>query len=395
MTSPFQSYFIGGFECSTHRRMDGRRLDLVRSTRHDVFAASDYRALQRHGIFTVRDGLRWHSIEHRPGRYEWSGFLPQLQAARQTGIQPIWDICHYGFPDDIDIWSPQFVERFARFAGAVAALVRDESAQVPFYCPINEISFWSWCGGDEGDINPCERGRGTELKHQLVRATAAGIAAIHDADPRARIVTVDPVIHIAPRTDDERHAAEASRLAQFDAWDMVSGRRLPELGGRPDTLDIIGVNFYPHNQWYLGGRKISRGEQHYRPFREILAEVWQRYGRPVFVAETGAEAERRVPWLRYVCDEVAAALEQGVPVVGLCLYPITDYPGWDNDRHCPTGLLGYADDAGRRPECAELAAEIARQQPRLSALLAPSGPGENAWTALERVPAIKGMRAGP
>jgi hypothetical protein len=372
MTPLFRSYFIGGFECSTHRRLDGRRLDLVHGTRHDAFAIHDYQALQRHGIATVRDGLRWHRIECRPGRYDWSSFLPQLHAARQAGTQPIWDICHYGLPDDIDIWSAQFVERFARFAGAVAALVRDEYPHVPFYCPINEISFWAWCGGDEGDINPCVRGRGNELKLQLVRAATAGIAAIRDADPRARIVTVDPVIHVVPQTEADRHAAEASRLAQFDAWDMLAGRRLPELGGRPDNLDVVGVNFYPHNQWYLNGRMIPRGEPDYRPFRQILAEVWQRYGRPVFVAETGAEAERRVPWLRYVCDEVAAALEQGVPVVGLCLYPITDYPGWDNDRHCPTGLLGYADDDGRRPEYADLADEIARQQPRLSRLLAAS-----------------------
>jgi hypothetical protein len=34
----FQNWFIGGFECSTHRRRDGRRLDLLASTRHDVNA---------------------------------------------------------------------------------------------------------------------------------------------------------------------------------------------------------------------------------------------------------------------------------------------------------------------------------------------------------------------
>src|SRR5690606_27586017 len=105
--------------------------------------------------------------------------------------------------------------------------------------------------------------------------------------------------------------------------------------------------------------------------------------------------ERRVPWLQYVCDEVAAALEQGVPVVGLCLYPVTDYPGWDNDRHCPTGLLGYADDAGRRPEYAELAAEIARQQPRLSRLLASLGPvGSAAPADPARWHASEGMCRG-
>src|ERR671913_1276411 len=52
----FQSWFIGGFECSTHRRRDGRRLDLLASTRHDTYARSDYLTLAEHRISTVRDG---------------------------------------------------------------------------------------------------------------------------------------------------------------------------------------------------------------------------------------------------------------------------------------------------------------------------------------------------
>ena len=70
-----------------------------------------------------------------------------LRAARGTGTQVIWDLAHWGWPDDVDIWSPSFIERFARFAGAVARVVRDETDAVPFYTPVNEISFWAWAGG--------------------------------------------------------------------------------------------------------------------------------------------------------------------------------------------------------------------------------------------------------
>src|SRR5215211_5612559 len=68
----FQSFFVGGFECSSHRRRDGRRLDLLASTYHDANAGADYRALAQHGIRTVRDGLRWQLIERMPGHYDWS-----------------------------------------------------------------------------------------------------------------------------------------------------------------------------------------------------------------------------------------------------------------------------------------------------------------------------------
>ncbi len=56
--------------------------------------------------------------------------------------------------------------------------------------------------------------------------------------------------------------------------------------------------------------------------------------------------------------EAAQARHAGVPVEGLCLYPITDCPSWDDDRHCPTGLLGYVGADGRRPVNQRLAEEL-------------------------------------
>lgn len=48
----------------------------------------------------------------------------------------------------LDIWSPAFVDRFAAYAAAAARIVKSTSAGVPFYCPINEMSFHAWGGGD-------------------------------------------------------------------------------------------------------------------------------------------------------------------------------------------------------------------------------------------------------
>lgn len=366
MTVPtlFRSYFMGGFECSTHRRRGGVRLDLLRATRHDVHACQDYRALASHGIAAARDGLRWHLIEQKPGRYDWSSFLPMLRASRKAGMQIIWDLCHYGWPDHIDIWSPQFPGRFARFAAAAAAVVRDETPETPFYCPVNEISFWAWAGGDMRLFAPFATRRGMELKRQLVQAAIAGIRSIRDVDPRARIVSVDPVIHVVPKSPRSLGPALHARAAQYEAWDMLAGRLHPELGGSPDCLDILGVNYYSDNQWFLRGGTIERGHALYRPFRDILAEVHRRYQRPLFVAETGAEGDLRRPWFRYVCDEVFAAGLDGVPLGGICLYPVTDYAGWADERHCDCGLLGMPDDQGSRTTYGPLAEELSLQQER-------------------------------
>ncbi|MDN4634336.1 hypothetical protein QCD71_22725 [Sphingomonas sp. PsM26] len=93
---------------------------MVAASHHDVLAKHDYAELAKLGILTVRDGLRWHLIEREPGRYDWSSLDRQLAAAKMTGTEVIWDLLHYGWPDDIDIWTPAFVTRFAAFAAAAA-----------------------------------------------------------------------------------------------------------------------------------------------------------------------------------------------------------------------------------------------------------------------------------
>ncbi|RMQ46691.1 hypothetical protein ALQ04_02108 [Pseudomonas cichorii] len=363
----FASFLMGGFECTSSRRGDGRRLDLIAATGHERWAERDYRRLAGYGLRTVRDGVRWHLIEPHAGYYDFSSLERLLLAAARTETQVIWDLGHYGYPDDLDIWRPVFVERFARMAQAVARRVRESSDAVPYYCPINEPSFWAWGGGEVGYFYPLGHKRGTELKHQLVRASIEAMAAIREVDPRARFIHADPLIHVRAmgRRPGDIQAAEAYRLAQYESWDMLCGRSWPGLGGQEDFLDILGVNFYPHNQWYFGGPTILLGEPDFRPLAGMLVEVYVRYGRPLLISETGAEGSARGPWLDYVGEQAILALNKGVDLRGLCLYPVLDYPGWDDDRHCTSGLLGYADAHGVRPEDPPTREALARIASRL------------------------------
>ncbi len=358
----FKSFFAAGFECSSHRRADGRRVDCLASTAHDRLHAADYAALARHDLRTARDGLRWHLIDAEPGRYDWSGVRPMLRAARDHGVQVIWDLCHYGVPDGLDIWSPAFVERFARYAAAAATLIAEESGAPPFVCPINEMSYWAWAGTDGGLMAPLALGRGGALKRRLVAATIAAIDAVRAVAPEARFLHAEPCVNIVAFRPEDAAAAETWHLAQFEALDMLAGRLAPELGGAPAYLDVVGVNYYPDNQWIHEGSTIPLGLHAYRPFRDMLAAVHARYGRPMMVSETGAEGTARSAWLHYVCTEVAAARTAGVPLEAVCLYPILDFPGWSDDRPCDVGLFTAPDASGRRAVHADLAAELARQQ---------------------------------
>ncbi len=365
----FQSYLMGGFECSTHRNWQKRRIDVIAATRHDEFAEADYRRMLSIGMKTARDGIRWHLIEREPYRYDFSSVINQVRAARQTGIQIIWDLFHYGYPDDLDIFSTEFPVRFAKLAEAFTELLLSENNRTPMFSPVNEISFFAWIAGQVGMFYPFAHGCAAELKRQLIRASMAGIDAIQAVCPGSRFVQIDPAIWVTAASKRRRDiiGAKIQREAQFEALDMLIGKREPNLGGNEKYLDIVGINYYFDNQWrFPSSRRVDRKQKKvYRPLNTILQDYYKRYGRPILIAETGIENEARPEWFRYICEEAKIAAEYGVPVEGICLYPIVNHPGWDDDRHCHNGLWDYPNDAGEREIYAPLAEEIQGQQREL------------------------------
>ncbi|HET9887733.1 MAG TPA: hypothetical protein VFR10_09480, partial [bacterium] len=343
---------------------DGRRLDLIHSTQHDRWILQDYRRLHEVGMHSARDGVRWHLIERTPGSYDWSSAIPMIRAAASTKTQVLWDLLHFGWPDWADPYSAEFVERFANFAAELTRILVAESNETPFISPINEISFLSFAGGEKGFFNPFSRNRGDELKRQFVRTCIAACLRIREVAPGARLIHTDPLINIVAHRHrpQDRLEAEAYRQSQFASWDMISGRLAPELGGNRSFLDVIGLNYYVQNQWIHRGSVLVPSREQFLPLRYMLREVSERYERPLFIAETGIEDDVRAPWLRYIANEARAARRLGAAVEGLCLYPIVNHPGWEDDRHCCNGLWDYANEAGERDIEPALAAELERQQ---------------------------------
>lgn len=363
-----EGFFLAGFECADHRLEDGRRLDVLARTRHDELAQSDYARMQRIGMSACREGVSWVRCEPRAGYYDFSSLLPRLRCAERS-IQVFWDLMHFGWPDHVDIFAPDFAERFGRYARALALWFASVTDMAPRFTPINEMSFLSWAGGDVGVMNPFTRARGFELKVQLVLATISAIEAIRDVLPHARFLQAEPAIHIV-QSDNlplTWRKVESDNLLQYQALDMLSGRVMPLLGGRLEYLDIVGVNIYGNNQFTIDGNTVARGDPRFKPLSSMLFDIHARYQRPVLISETGAEGDQRGPWLRYVVDECREALRRDVELHGVTLYPILDHPGWVDDRHCPNGLWDYADAHGERAACSELEEVLRAEAPRLAA----------------------------
>jgi hypothetical protein len=339
----FRSFFLAGFECATCVNAHGERIDQIAATQHDVFADLDYGLLRSVGIQTAREGVRWPLID-KGGHYDFSSLDPFLGAARRHGIEVVWDLFHFGYPEGADPFALGFPERFAEYCFAAARHIRRESDGPYWFTPVNEPSYFAWAAGDAALFAPHARSRGFELKLQLARAGLRGFEAIRTACPEARIVSVDALCRVvAPRDrpDLEAEALAWNRDVVFQSLDLLAGRLQPELGGSREALGVVGVNYYWTNQWELGrARKpLLESDARHTPLRKLLRAVWERYGGDLLIAETSHVGEQRGRWLCQVAREAESLLEAGVPLRGVCLYPILGMPEWhDRGRWARMGL---------------------------------------------------------
>jgi hypothetical protein len=346
--SPFNSFWWGGYECTDQLNAFGNRVDFLPLTGHLQLLDEDYTDLQPFNVRTVREGIRWAMIEKTPYQYDWSTVRTMLQAGQRHGIQQVWDLCHFGYPDDLTPLHPMFARRFAALCRAFVHFYRSERPDgVLIVTPINEVSFMSWLGGDARGTSPYCVGQGWEVKYGLMRAYIEGSWALREADPSIRFLSTEPLINIVPPPNPwVSHEREAKRMHrdQFQATDILSGRLCPELGGHESLLDIVGFNYYYDNQWQLHphrhlGWNDAVMDPRWVPLNELLAQAHKRYKRPFVVTETSHPGADRPVWWHMIGRECAKALSAGLPLLGVCLYPIVDRPDWDHlDQWHRSGL---------------------------------------------------------
>ncbi|UKT63960.1 amine oxidase [Pedobacter mucosus] len=337
--SPFRSFWMAGFECSDQLNHYGNRVDLSEITGHLTNAATDYNLIKSIGILTVREGIRWSKIETQPFVFDFTSVAKMIDAAKENGIQQIWDICHFGYPDDLSPLHPHFESRFVAVCSAFANFFKS-------YCPneqlivtpVNEVGFISWLGGDHASTTPYARGMGWDVKYSLIRAYIQGIKAMKAIDASVKILTTEPLVNIVPPLNANpemvRKAAEDHEI-QYQAVDMLTGKICPELGGSDDLIDYLGFNFYYNNQWisneftFLPWANLEP-DPRFRGLSSLFLEAYQRYNKPILLTETSHSGEHRPNWIELITKECIKAFDLGVQLEGVCLYPIIDRPDWDH-----------------------------------------------------------------
>jgi beta-glucosidase/6-phospho-beta-glucosidase/beta-galactosidase len=350
--SVFRSFFMGGYECADHINRSGERVNLLKETEHDIRAEADYSDLAQLGINVVREGICWSAVETAPYLFDFTEVKNRMDAAEKHGIQQIWDICHFGYPDDIYPTHPHFCERYVVVCEAFANFYKANSTQQLFVVPVNEISFLSWHSGDVRGTVPFAVNCGWDIKYHLCKAAILGINKLKAIDPDCRIVLVEPLIKILPGYETDLEHIHNLNEHQFQAMDIIAGRMCPELGGCEDNLDILGFNYYWNNQWEHAIGELPWPET--VPVRvsvaSLLQMVHQRYNKPVFLSETGHFGSGRAEWIEEISRECAAALNSGVELLGMCIYPVTDRPDWDNlESYSDCGIYDLDENQDRTP----------------------------------------------
>ena len=339
----FRSFYLGGFEGATGINARGEWIDQVAATQHDRFADEDYQRLRAVGIATAREVVRWPLVD-RAGRYDWTSLAPFLNAARRYDVEVVWDLFHFGYPQEVDLASDGFPERFAAYCFAAARHIQSESPGPYWFTPVNEPSYFASAAGDEALFAPHLRGARQWLKRQLIRAAIGGIDAIRSACRGAQILNVDRICHVVAPIGEDRLVAAArdcNSRAVYESLDMLAGRLHPELGGSLAHLGTVGVNHHCSNQFELGPASgpLAEDDPRRMPLSDLIREVWERYRAEVVMSETSCSGDARRRWLSRVSSEVLRSIEEGIPVGGICLYPILSMPDWqDRERWLPMGL---------------------------------------------------------
>lgn len=362
--NPFKTFFMGGYECADHINRSGERINLLKETQHDIRVLEDYQSLVQLDIKVVREGICWSAVETGPYEFNFSEVTIRLIAAEQTGIQIIWDLCHFGYPVDIYPTHPHFCKRFEALCIAFATFHKNFTVQTLFVVPINEISFLSWHSGDVRGTVPFAVNSGFDIKYHLCAAAIKGIVKLKETDPKCRILLVEPLISIHGNEESCWQHIEGINDNQFQAMDIIAGRMCQELGGKEDYLDILGFNYYWSSQWEDGSGTLPWPESMERRTKvsTLLETAYSRYKKPLFLSETGHFGKGRAQWIIEMAHECAEIIKKNIPFFGICIYPVTDRPDWDDiSSYSDCGIFDLDEDKNRRPHYDSLIAIVHAQ----------------------------------
>jgi dTDP-4-dehydrorhamnose reductase len=358
-----------GVECTVNRVGD-RYADQLERSGHAV-RSEDLELLASLGIRTLRYPILWErtapqALDH----FDWAWADGRMNSLRQLGLSPIVGLVHHGSgPSYTSLIDPEFPEKLAVYAGAVARRYPWVSA----YTPVNEPLTTARFSCLYGHWYPHDRDALSFARALLLqcRATILAMRAIRLVNPAARLIQTEDLGKTFS-TSPLAYQAEFENERRWLTFDLLCGRTTSGtpmwdyfvwLGIQPHELewfsenqtspDLLGINHYITSERFLDQRLArypaefhgGNGRHAYADVeavrvcaegvagpKAILREVWERYHLPLAITEAhlGCTREEQLRWLNEIWQAAGQAREEKVDVRAVTAWAALGTYDWDN-----------------------------------------------------------------
>jgi dTDP-4-dehydrorhamnose reductase len=358
----------GGLECTVNRVSDEYFSQMERNGHAERLC--DLERFASLGIRAIRYPVLWeHLAPQGLDQIDWAWPDVRLVELRERGITPIAGLVHHGSgPQYTSLVDPEFADKLAAFAGAVAR----RYPWIEYYTPINEPLTTARFSGLYGVWYPhgCDDRTFIEALLNQCRAIVLSMRAIRQINPDAKLVQTDD-LGKTYSTPELAELAEFYNYRRWLAWDLLCGKigqehplwnYLISTGIEPSQFlwfkdnvckpNIIGVNYYITSERWLDHRiekypgwHITHYAGHrfadLEPVRvlatptagigPLLAEAWERYRLPLAVTEAhiGAGREDQMRWLLEIWKAAKSARHGGIDICAVTVWALLGSYDWN------------------------------------------------------------------
>ncbi|HEX6719714.1 MAG TPA: family 1 glycosylhydrolase [Pyrinomonadaceae bacterium] len=365
-----------GVECTVNRVGDNYSDQLERSGH--ALRLKDLERLAQLGVGRLRYPILWErTAPDDLDTIDWSWSDERMDGLQRFGLEPIVGLVHHGSgPRYTNLLDPEFPEKLAKYAAAVA----QRYPWVTAYTPVNEPLTTARFSCLYGHWYPHERDSLLFAKAFLTqcRGIVLSMRSIRAINPAAGLVQTEDLGKTFS-TPTLAYQAEFENERRWLTYDVLCGRLVPHtpmwdylrwLGVEEDELqwfidnplvpELLGVNHYVTSERFLderttrypaefhGGnsRHVYADVEAVRVCaagvagpREILKEVWERYRLPLAVTEIhlGCTREEQLRWVKEVCDAAVELRSQHVDVRAVTVWAAFGAFDWNSLLTCDSG----------------------------------------------------------
>jgi dTDP-4-dehydrorhamnose reductase len=359
----------GGVECTVNRLQDSYHDQLKRSG-HDCRLA-DLDLFAELGIKAIRYPLLWERIApQNPTIADWSWADERMNRIRELGLKPIVGLVHHGSgPRYTDLLDPQFPEKLATYAAAVA----QRYPWIEDYTPVNEPLTTARFSGLYGFWYPHGRADSIFVRALVnqCRAIAEAMKAIRKHQPHARLIQTEDL----GKTHSSKTLAYQAAFENERRWlpfDLLCGivseehpmhAYLVRNGVHQSELDWFQTNvctpeIFGFNYYITSERFIDESFEPYQPcgcddngqhryanvdavrvcadapqgVEVLLREAWERYHAPMAITEAhlACTREEQLRWFIEIWEAATRLRNQGVDVRAVTAWALLGAYDWSS-----------------------------------------------------------------